>query len=263
MRNVIQSKKIAYIIFTITFLLVLILIFYKKKDAYDLLVLGDSNIGNFRDDTAVTSIIASKLNTKVFNGGFGGTAAALDSANKEAFIADASSFASIADAIYNDDFSRILSIAPIKDDGDLLYFDESLRNLAKIDFNKVKVLLIAYGTNDALNGYSVEEYKNYLFSGVSKIHEKYPDIKIILVTPFYNDKTADKISEYGNALLEEMVLTDNITDWKNDITVFDAYNAGIVSKENINEATIDGVHLNENARKIYGEKLAEIVANYL
>lgn len=226
--------------------------FYKSKTTYDVVVLGDSNIGNFRGDSSVTAVLERELNKnlnniKVFNGGFGGSTAINTSINE-------ASFYNLSNAIVNDEFSYVLAEAANRYDGDLDYYDVALRALSEIDFRKVKVLIVAYGTNDQLMGLNEESYATTIKDGVNKIKKSYPNLEIIVVTPFYNEGEAIRkgqpdVQVYGELLVEKC----------SGIKIFDAYNSGIVNAENISERTLDGVHLNEEARRLYGEMLGREV----
>lgn len=48
-----------------------------RKEMYPYLVLGDSIVGNVRDETSVTAKMEAALGEKVYNGAFGGSSASL------------------------------------------------------------------------------------------------------------------------------------------------------------------------------------------
>lgn len=243
-----KKQKICLIISIVTMVLIVALVIYRPTKTMDVVILGDSNIGNFRDETGVTYVVENELDGEnVFNGGFGGSTAV--NVNEVSFI-------NLAKAIESGEFSRELSMTAARDDGDLTYYDDALRDLSYIDFKKVKVLVVAYGTNDQLIGASVDEYTSAVKEGIDRVHRKYPELKIIVVTPFYNegqriDKGQPEVKEYGQALIN--TLKDE------NVIIIDGYNSGIVTEDNIKESTLDGVHLSIDARKQYGTMLGQLI----
>lgn len=233
-------------------------IFYKPKTVYDVVILGDSNIGNVRDESSVPAIVARETALRVFNAGFGGST--MSDVNEASFV-------NLSEAIVNHEFSKTLALTAARDDGDLIYYDQAMRDLSKVDFNKVKVLVIAYGTNDQLSGIAMEKFAEDMSRGINIIQEKYPNIKILLVTPFYNDaesnisveKYRDEIISIGN---KDNINSRDGVNYADSLNIYDAYSV-IVNKDNIDTITEDGIHLNYAGRLIYGQELAKIINELL
>ena len=78
---------------------------------YPVVCLGDSILGNVRDDTSVTSVMENELGFKVFNGCFGGTCASESNpTNRRTFYEDSVNLVSIVDSIVAKDYIVILNV---------------------------------------------------------------------------------------------------------------------------------------------------------
>jgi len=110
---------------------------------------GDSIIGNTQDNTSVSSYIAES-GANVHNIGFGGC-----QMSKHATNWDLCSMYNLADAIANNDFTALLTATNTGWSGMPSYFKKTAIELSEIDFSKVDVITISYGTNDYREGDSI------------------------------------------------------------------------------------------------------------
>ena len=108
---------------------------------------GDSIIGNTRDNTSVSSYIAKKTGANVHNMGFGGC-----QMSKHATNWDLCSMYNLANDIANNDFSNLVTATATGWSGMPSYFKNTAKLLSEIDFSKVDVITISYGTNDYREG---------------------------------------------------------------------------------------------------------------
>ena len=245
------------------------------KEEYRGGCLGDSIIGNERDETSITAVMEKILGTRVYNGAFGGTTMSCRySDNRASVTEDTLSMAQLARAIAYQDFgvqnAGVTAWSPME------YFPESMCGFQKIDFNKVEVLVIEHGVNDYLAGAELDNpedpYDQYTFGGALRsslkiLKERYPDLRIILATPIYCWYVREGVSceerDFGNGLLEDYVNLELEIGREFGVEILDNYHeSGIGSTgtyEEWEQYTVDGVHLNEEGRALIGGRLAEAV----
>jgi len=248
----------------------------KEGDAkYRIVCLGDSIIGNERDETSVTSVMESMLGEPVANGAFGGTCASLSNTEyRSTFYEDSLNLAMIADAIAYDDFSvQLYDIA--SNNFKLDYFQPALVELSNVDFENVEIIFIEHGINDYSAGRMIDNPDNpldvYTYAGalrysIEKIKSAYPDVRIILVTPLYcyfqvnGERGLDsETSDFGQGPLVNYVEAELRVAKEYGISVIDNFHNLGINSYNIDEYAIDGIHLNEKGRKLLANALAEYV----
>lgn len=246
-----------------------------QKETYPVVCLGDSIIGNERDDTSITAVMEKILGTKVYNGAFGGTTMSCRSSeNRASMTEDTLSMVQLADSIAYEDYgvqnASVTAWAPME------YFPESMYGFQDIDFQNVEVLVIEHGVNDYLAGVALDNpedpYDRYTFGGALRsslqiLKENYPDMRIILATPVYCWYLREGVSceerDFGGGLLEDYVNLELQIGREFGVEILDNYHdSGIGSTgtyEEWEQYTVDGVHLNEEGRALIGRRLAEAV----
>lgn len=223
------------------------------KESVQVVFLGDSIFGNFRDDSSIPALFSKSAEKTVLNAGLGGTTAAVCGNNpRSEVVQDSLSLVGIAEAIFCGDYSIQRSAIPSRvANGDLTYFDETINDLESTDITGAEIIIIEHGLNDYFNDWPIDgaagntnSYTGAMNYAIKLIKSKCPNSTIVLISPVYG---RDNLSGYS--LAAEMVAKDQ------NIYFFDAYNAGIVDSSNVDEVTIDGIHLNEIGREIYADKL--------
>lgn len=241
----------------------------KEKQAYDIIVLGDSVMGQYRDETSIPAQIARMSGKTVFNGAFGGTCMSrYDLDKRVGFTKDSMSVSAIAEAVATEDF-RVQQTVRIRESA-TEYFAETIDAMETIDFAKVETVIICAGTNDyhvgARPDSEEDAYDEYTFAGalrstIRTIRRSYPDMRIVLITPTYTWYTAHKLTceEYvtGDYFLEEYVKTELAVAEEMGVEVIDLYHDFYTheSWEDWQKYTIDGVHPNEATRELIAEKI--------
>ena len=276
-----MNKKVCMAIAALLTLMLLFFIYIQiyggKKDEYRIVCLGDSIIGNVRDETSVTSVMEEILNEPVLNGALGGTCMSKSNVeHRNTFYEDSVNMCAIADAIAYNDFS--VQLFDISGNTFALdYFKEALQELAKVDFSEVEILFIEHATNDYNAGrpldnlsdpYDVYTYGGALRYSIEKIKETYPDMKIVLVTPTYcyfqsdGQRAGDsENSDFGYGPLENYAnLQIQIAGEYGLDVVDDFHNLGI-NAQNVDEYTEDGLHLNEKGRALMAKAMADYVTS--
>lgn len=249
--------------------------FGKEKQEYRIVCLGDSIIGNVRDETSVTAVMESILGEPVANGAFGGTCASLgNTAYRATFYEDSANLAQLADAIAYKDFSVQLFDMSSNQFG-LGYFEAAMQDLSQVDFDKAEIAFIEHGINDFSGGRPLDNPDNpkdvYTYGGalryaIEKLTNAYPRLQIVLVTPLYcyfqknGERALDsETSDFGYGPLENYVELELAIAKEYHLPCIDNFHNMGINSENVDEYTEDGIHLNEKGRAI----LAKVLADYV
>ncbi len=235
---------------------------------------GDSIFGNFRAPTDISSFIAEKTGATVYNAGFGGCRMS----PHEYPQFDKFCMYRVADAVTSRDFSLQDEAFIIEPVGEALpaYFSGSLELLKSIDFSKVDIITIAYGTNDftasiPLEGkdkYDIDSFGGALRYSIEKLKSKYPNIPIVLCSQLYrywdgecgiyNEDTNTFVNPIGLMLGDFLAKTKEIAD-EYGLFYLDNYNNSGINKE-IRHLCFEGVdtcHPVEYGRRLIAENMAK------
>lgn len=251
--------------------------FYSRPSAnhqYRVVCLGDSILGNVRDDTSVTAVMEEQLGFEVFNGCFGGTCASLcNDANRATYYEDSMNLVSIVDAIVNKDYNnQYYDLA--SNNYKLPYFYDAMRDFDKVDFSSAEIIFLEHGVNDYSAGRPLDDeedpYNTFTYGGalrysIETLQKEFPKAKIVLVTPTfcqffdrYGEQTGDCTTlDFGYGYLEDYAnLQISIANQYGIYYIDDYHNIGI-DESNVEEYTVDGIHLNEEGRALLAGVLAE------
>ena len=246
----------------------------RERATVRIVVLGDSILGDCRDETSVPSLLAEYLGEPIFNGTLGGTT--MGRQDREIRLAntkDCLSLQALAQSIAADDFGVQQTVRSRENATE--YFAGTIDALEKIDFDSVDILLIEHGINDYHSGVPIENkeepFDAYSFTGalrsaVTTLQRTYPELRIILVTPTYSWYPANEIpgltcEEYdlGGGLLEEYVNAEIREAQSMGVEVLDLYH-DYYPHDQWSEWSLytkDGVHPNEAGRRLLAETLYE------
>ena len=171
----------------------------KPLDGKVVINLGDSIFGKRRPPNDISTYISKLTGATVYNCGFGGTTAGTHYSQ----YYDPFTLHAIADSINTGSWT--VQDNGITAGGSVIpdYFAEAVALLKSIDFSKVDMITIAYGTNDwnfgtnpidnSNNSKDINSYAGAIRYSIEKILTAYPHIKIFLCTPIYrvmlNDST--------------------------------------------------------------------------
>lgn len=222
---------------------------------------GDSIFGNYGTPNDISTYIANMTNAIVYNVGFGGCRMAEHPSPQY----DAFGMYRLADSIANKDWSMqddaIASMSNVN-------FTEKLATLKSIDFSKVDIITIAYGTNDFSGSDSYEtKFKNALRHSIETISNAYPNIEIVLCTPIYRfwmDENGEFLEDSDTSVKSGKKLTDFV-QWIKEVAseynlyVIDNYNESGINSTNRAEVfpSNDGTHPNSIGRKMIAENMAK------
>lgn len=229
--------------------------------AYEVLCLGDSIFGNNPKPYDIPTYIQNITGLKTANCGFGGTTARTHHSEKYASL----SFHSIADCIATGNFSAI------DIDWGGLYKDypymRAVKLLKETDYGKLKLLTVAFGTNDwnlatstdvldnENDRLDVKAYKGALRYGIEKILTAYPKLLICLLSPLYRywsdssdystvDSDSDsRVNAQGLKLIDYVTAMREIAE-EYKLPFFDNYSSMGINKMTAANIFRDGTHLN-------------------
>lgn len=244
----------------------------QEDNQYDIVCMGDSIVGNTRDETAVSSILAKRTESTVLNAGFGGTCMSNSSMSvKKTDMQDTLSMNSLGISICNRNFGiQNASIQTLNASNYLYYFWGSLVQISNVNFKEVNILFIEHGINDYLAGTPIDNldnpYDTYTFGGairssVRMLQKEYPNLRIILVTPTYavfpgSNGTCENLDFGGGTLPEYVEFEINLAK-ELGIEIIDDYHNSGINADNYEQYLADGLHLNEEGRSLLGNLWAD------
>jgi hypothetical protein len=246
---------------------------YVKTPSKAVVNFGDSIYGNIQDNTSVSSKIANLTGHTVYNMGFGGCRMSNhDVANWEYFC-----MPKLVDSIVAKDFTAQYNA--ITNEPNLpYYFKNSIDILKTIDFSKIDVVTIAFGTNDYSgnvviengNSKDINTFKGAFRYAIEKLFSNYPKLKVIVQTPlirFTLDGSNNVISDSEtdtntiNKKLLDYVQALKDVSYEYKLECVDNYaNMGF---NKYNRSTYyylsDGVHIDELGRSRLAERMIKYI----
>lgn len=244
-----------------------------RQTTYPIVCLGDSIIGNVRDDTSIPAYIAKETGLSTYNGGFGGTTASGASDGTRAAVPDnVISLSALADAICYENFN--VQSGSINRCATMEHFAATIADFQRIKWSEVEILIIEHGVNDYLTGVELDNpddpYDRTTYGGALRYTLKQfqtirPDLRIILCTPtycwFYAEEVSCQQKDCGGGYLEDYVNKELEIAEEFDVEILDNFHdSGIGgSFANWSDYTEDGLHLNETGRKLIAQRIAAVI----
>ncbi|MCR5595862.1 MAG: SGNH/GDSL hydrolase family protein [Lachnospiraceae bacterium] len=225
--------------------------------------MGDSIFDSVRDETGIARNVGTALGAHIYNLSIGGTSCALrmdkntdlDTWNEPCFIG-------------------MVYAMEGKVDRDFLKGYKAGEIMETLDPSKTDYFILDYGTNDFLSYIPINAqdvhgmYYNYFVTaylmGLKELQENYPDAKIIVCTPYYEQFwSADRTRYIGDAhvtnngfgtFMDYINASEGIAE---DVGAecINMYNELGIDIYTIDSMTEDGIHPNETARLKYAELL--------
>ncbi len=249
----------------------------QEKTTVRIVMMGDSILGECRDESSVSARLAQLLGEPVFNGALGGTCMGrTDTEMRLAYTKDCLSMQAFSQSIVTGDFGIQQTVR--SREAATGYFEETINEMEQIDFASVELLIIGHGINDYHAGtpiYNGEDpYDAYTFTGalrstIKTLRDKYPDMRILLLTsPYswypYNDAYELTCENYnlGGGLLEDYVNAEIGVAESMGVEVIDLYHDFYPHEQwsDWEIYTRDGLHPNEEGRKLIAEKIYEYLS---
>lgn len=230
------------------------------RDICNILVLGDSIWGNYRDNTGVSAKVEYYMNrlgkpAKVYNAAIGGTRATIDPVDNPYEFGPAS----------DNNLAKMVSILNGNTDVELLQgkaaYEDMKAALAIRD--QIDVVIISYGMNDFLSQVPINNsddpwtgFGTALTNGVLGVRSACPSAQILIAAPSYASYFSIAVQNMGEkALYNYASVACDVARGQNTLCM-DAYNNLGINPYNSDEYLEDGVHLNEKGRDVYGKGIA-------
>lgn len=244
-----------------------------KQYAMQIVVLGDSIMADQRENNEdVPTLIGQACNAKVYNMAIGGTTAALLTEEKY----DYENWSSMG-------LLGVVNAIVGNIDGTIFEGYETWNVLNECDFSKTDYFVIEYGLNDFISKDVIQSkyladgeildidvthtYVGALESAVTLLHGKYPNAKIMLISPhycqFYDGDTYVGNSyslNYGKGSLIDFFGTASYVaneHREDNVLFFNAMQDSEIDAYTADELLEDGIHLSNRGRRVYADHIAE------
>lgn len=223
---------------------------------------GDSLFGMHRGADSTPAFVAAETGATVYNVGFGGCRMAEHPTSGYGAFSMWALAKAIAESNWTDQDAQASSGSA--------YFPDQLALLKSIDFSKVDIAVIHYGTNDFASGNGVpidnasdrDDYKSLcgaLRYSVEKLLGAYPKLRIYISVPVYRFWTDNGVTTYAETYinkngktLPEFVEALRSTAAEYNLPVIDGYYGLGINKANAATFLSDGTHHNVTGRERFG-----------
>ena len=262
---------------TVVFCLLFVLTYDRRQREQEPIVvpyviLGDSVYAEGWDEMSVATLLSEQLGGTVYNGALGGSSMArLDGEMRLANTRDALAMQALTSSIVTGDFG-VQQTTRVREPA-TEYFEQTINELDRIDFQQVEILFIGHGMNDYHNGTEIYDHEDrgnpYTFTGalrssVELLRKNYPQMRIILLTPVYTwypyQSTQELTCEeynLGGGVLEEYVNAEIRLAQSMGVEVIDLYH-DLYSHEQWSDWQVysrDGVHPNAEGMRLITESI--------
>ncbi|MCQ2548425.1 MAG: GDSL-type esterase/lipase family protein [Lachnospiraceae bacterium] len=233
----------------------------KPLSGKNIVVFGDSIWNTYRSPTGIAYQVAKETGATIYNCAINGTRASTDDETVD---------------VMNNWHSKSLStmiyiMMGIIDPVDQIKGEYAIRVVDKIDWDTVDYVLISYGIQDYLfnarleseegDYYGLNTYMGALRHAALRLHERYPNIKILFLAPTYCDIWVGPedctTHDEGHGTLLDYVEAMNIAAVQTDSSFLNMYEQMGISAVNAMDYMEDSIFLNEKAREKYAEIVTE------
>lgn len=239
----------------------------------NIVVLGDSIFGSNRSEDGICKQLEIISGAKVYNCGFGGMYLSNQYQSfEDSYPSDAFSCDSLVDSIVSDDFAfQEYAMNLLSNKGD--YFESTLFMLESIDFSKIDMLVVAFGTNDYLDGRLIENNDSAydctatlgsLRYSLKRIKETYPSLQTVVVSPpyciatnEYGESIGCEIQDNGYGTLYDLGVNMAAIAKDAGMDYIDVLNDCGIDKTNAAQYLTDGIHPNAAGRFLIAKLIAE------
>jgi len=244
------------------------------------LFMGDSIMGQCRDETSIPWLVAEQMGVPVINGDFGGTTMSLQNREgRDAYYWDGLSFSRLAKAAAARDFGGQQTIRT--KNYVTMHFGDIVDELDRVDFSTVGTLVVCYGMNDYTTGSPIRNpddpedaytLEGAMRTGIRHLRQRYPNLRIVFASPTYcwwfTDREGSVVDfcenhDFGGGHLEEYVEAQRGVARECGVEFLDLYH-GFYPNEKLEDwrmYTEDGIHPNEAGRRKIAETLVEYLQN--
>ena len=239
-----------------------------------ILCLGNNPFTDDRSSTGLSSLIAAKTDSVIYDCAFPNSSAACKYPvyNPE-YTRDHFNLYYVAECFRNDEFTAIASIA--NDEPDPIYA-QTVEVMKTVDMDKVDIIIIMYDSTDYNQGtpsdnpdnpYDVTAFTGGLRTTINNIKNTWPYIRIFVMSPTYaqymdedgelhNGTTTD----LGNGTLNHYLVKESDAAMDCGVSFIDNY-FGTINEDNYKEYMTDHMHYNDAGREKLADRIADIINN--
>jgi lysophospholipase L1-like esterase len=222
--------------------------------------MGDSIVANDYVGDEINEMLSRELGEEVFNAGFGGTC--ISNHNIEHYDANGTEslvLEELVNSIVTNDFA--IQMEAIHRAALFEYYEDRLKTISQIDFNKTHTLIIEHCVNDYVLQISPKQVGENLKKTIILLKETYPALRILVSSPTYcyieqnGQKLYCDTTELGPYVLEEYILEEQRVCEELDVIFVDNYHQDIITRETMDAYYLDGLHLNETGRQFMADNI--------
>lgn len=239
-----------------------------------ILCLGNNPFTDDRSSTGLSSLIAAKTDSVVYDCAFPNSSAACKYPiyNPE-YTRDHFNLYYVAECFRNDEFTAIASIA--NDEPDPIYA-QTVEVMKTVDMDKVDIIIIMYDSTDYNQGtpsdnpdnpYDVTAFTGGLRTTINNIKNTWPYIRILVMSPTYAQYMDEDgglhngtITDLGNGTLNHYLVKESDAAMDCGVSFIDNY-FGTINEDNYEEYMTDHMHYNDAGREKLADRIADIINN--
>ena len=242
---------------------------YDGEPKMQIVILGDSQIGNFKGEDGIAYQVAQKCRANVYNLAMGGTSAALLPTDLES-----------NELWDNRCLVGMVKVLTGEVKPDLFKkYTYTYEIYESCDFSKTDVFVLEFGVNDYFqksplgdsdNFKNLKTYIGAVNYSINSLHRHFPKAKIVLCTPtyalFYDGQTHDIVgtSDYlSNGIASLCVyaragalVAYQLQNTGIPVRCFNAYDESGIRPSNAELFLLDGIHMNIYGRAVYADVLS-------
>lgn len=240
-----------------------------------ILFLGDSNIANEVDEQTIPHLVSQYLDVNVYNCAVGGTTAAkANTSNHFDAVLDLFCLYNLSKALEAEDHNMFTDFFM---EGNTLERDamETMQMMVNIDYEKLDYVVISYGLNDYVGGFSVESADRYdeetyagaLRCAVERIQKQCPDATIILSSITYcifEDEQGNPVDGYdkdwgGGTIEQYRDAMEQVSGEYENVYFMDNLKDMNIQEENFSEYMRDAMHFSTKGQEMYAHNLTILI----
>lgn len=235
-----------------------------------ILTLGNSPFADGAPDNNLARALAEAMDATVINGGIEESYLTQKNANYDSdYEYDGVSLYQISKALCDRDFSIPLSAASEVSENAV----DTVKMLETVDMDVVDCIMIMYDLSDYVDhrplaasedATSVDNVYGALYSSLKLIQERYPYIRIVIISTPSCGKTIDDFFvdgdtyDLGNGTLTEYMTMELMAVSNVGVSFVDIY-YGAINVENRDSYLYDDYHINDNGAALIAKRVAKLI----
>ncbi len=237
-----------------------------------ILCLGNNPFSDELGEKGLAARIAEKTGATVYNGAFPDSVVVCKYPvyNPE-YTRDHFNLYYVTQALINQELSALTSIAEYESNGNYM---AAVKELEKVDMDKVDMLIIMYDTTDyntlspadnPENEYDVTAYTGALRTSIKNLQTAFPHIQIFVMSHSYaqykdeNGKLLNgTVTDLGNGNVPHYLIMEYNAALDCGVSFIDNY-FGTINEENYKDYMSDHMHYNDAGRELLATRISDII----